>query len=630
MRHARSGGISAKLIFAIVFIAIQAINTPARGTFRPKNASSSPVAPLEQPEAASPARAPGAQAPAEGWTSKTYAVAAANPLAAQAGQRMLRAGGAAIDAAIATQMVLALVEPQSSGLGGGAFLLYYDGRTVHAYDGRETAPAGVSPQELQDAKGQALARAQAIVGGRAVGVPGMLRMLEMAHRQHGKLPWARLFAPAIALAQQGFPISPRLAHLVATDPHLRKDPVAAAYFYAPDGTPWPAGHVLRNPELADMLHAIATTGADALMQGAIAQAMVNKVQNHASNPGKLQLQDLADYQALQREPLCFDYAAVRRAYRICGMPAPSSGTLAMGQILGMLAHTPAASLPLHQEQPNADWLHLYAESARLAFADRDYYVADPAFTAAPAGQWRSLLHPDYLAQRAQSIGTHPESKTQGPVQPGQPNSNPNATTVWGRAPTQIETGTTHISVMDAHGHGLAMTSTIEDAFGARQMVNRGQGLVGGFLLNNELTDFSFSPTDAAGQPIANRIESGKRPRSSMAPTLVFDKATGQLLYSLGSPGGAAIIHFTTKTLYGMLHWGLSPQAAIDLPNFGTTGGPVFLEAGRFAPTAAQALRARGHTVAEFALTSGIQAIARTPGGWVGGADPRREGIMLGD
>lgn len=585
-------------------------------------ATAQPVDPtLLQPEIATASKAK------PGWTTRTYAVAAANPLATEAGQQILRAGGSAVDAAIAVQMVLALVEPQSSGLGGGAFLIHFDGRQVQAYDGRETAPMGMTADALTGSNGQPLGRMQAIVGGRAVGVPGTVRMLELAHQQHGRLPWAQLFEPAIRLAQQGFVISPRLASLVADDRYLRKDPVAAAYFYDANGKPWPAGHVLRNPELAAVLQAIARQGADALMRGEVADAIVHKVRGHATNPGVMTSQDLQNYRAVLRDPLCFDYAVTPRTYRICGMPPPSSGTLAIGQILGLLNHTPAGDLPLVSGAPSAEWLHLYTEASRLAFADRDFYVADPDFVQPPAGRWESLLQPAYLMQRAQAINTTPGSPRMVDPEPGKPGP---LAAQYGRAATQIEAGTSHISVIDAQGHGVAMTTTIEDAFGARQIVNRGKGLVGGFLLNNELTDFNFAPTDAAGLPVANRIEPGKRPRSSMAPTLVFDKATGQLLISTGSPGGAVIIHYTAKTLYGLLNWGLNAQEAINLPNFGTLGGPAFLEAGRFKPTTAQALRKRGHTVYEVELPSGIQAIERTPSGFFGGADPRREGIVLGD
>lgn len=564
-----------------------------------------------------------------GWATRTYAVAAANPLATDAGQQVLRAGGSAVDAAIAVQMVLALVEPQSSGIGGGAFLLHFDGTTTQAFDGRETAPAGATPRLFLDDSGQPLKFAEVVVGGRSVGVPGAVAMLAQAHRQHGRLPWAQLFAPAITLATQGFAISPRMATLLASDPHLKKDPVAAAYFYDASGKPWPAGHVLRNPELAAVLQRIANEGPAALLQGEVAQAIARKVQGHPSNPGTLTTQDLARYQPLVREPLCFDYAvkATARDYRICGMPPPSSGAIAIGQILRLLDNTPADRLPLAQGLPTADWLHLYTEASRLAFADRAQFVADPAFVQAPAGTWQSLLNPAYLASRATAIDASPTGRSMQTAPPGNPAATPVA---YAPMPDQLEYGTSHISVVDAYGNALAMTTTIEDAWGSRQMVNRGLGLAGGFLLNNQLTDFSFLPTGPDGLPIANRVEPGKRPRSSMSPTLVFDKATGQLVMSGGSPGGALIIHFTAKTLYGVLHWGLNTQQAIDLPNFASLNGPTLLEEKRFDAATLSALKARGHTVVEIPMPSGLQAIQRTPEGYFGGADPRREGVVLGD
>ncbi len=562
-----------------------------------------------------------------GWATRTYAVAAANPLATDAGQQVLRAGGSAVDAAIAVQMVLALVEPQSSGIGGGAFLLHFDGKTTQAFDGREIAPAKATPQLFLDSSGQPLKFADAVVGGRSVGVPGAVAMLALAHRQHGRLPWAQLFVPAITLATQGFAVSPRMATLLAAEPALKKDPVAAAYFYDTQGKPWPAGHVLRNPELAAVLQRIANEGPNALLQGDVARAIATKVQSHPSNPGTLSTQDLATYQPLVREPLCFDYSVKPRDYRICGMPPPSSGAIAIGQILGLLHNTPASSLPLAQGLPTEQWLHLYTEASRLAFADRAQYVADPAFVAAPGGNWQSMLEPGYLAARAKAIDANPQGKRMPNAPPGQPGA---MRVGYAPMPEQIEYGTSHISVVDAYGNALAMTTTIEDAWGSRQMVNRGVGLSGGFLLNNQLTDFSFSPTGADGQPIANRVEPGKRPRSSMAPTLVFDKATGQLVMSGGSPGGALIIHFTAKTLYGVLHWGLNTQQAIDLPNFASLGGPTLLEEKRFDTATVDALKARGHPVVEAPMPSGLQAIQRTTTGYFGGADPRREGVVLGD
>lgn len=564
-----------------------------------------------------------------GWATRRDAVAAANPLATDAGRQVLRAGGSAVDAAIAVQMVLALVEPQSSGIGGGAFLLHFDGKTTQAFDGRETAPAGATPQLFLDDSGQPIKFVDAVVGGRAVGVPGAVAMLARAHQQHGRLPWAQLFDPAITLATQGFAISPRMATLLANEPHLQKDPVAAAYFYDAAGKPWPAGHVLHNPELAAVLQRIANEGPAALLQGDVAQAIARKVQGHPSNPGTLTTQDLASYQPLVREPLCFDYAvkATSRDYRICGMPPPSSGAIAIGQILKLLDNTPADRLPLAQGLPTADWLHLYTEAARLAFADRAQFVADPAFVQPPAGSWLSLLDSAYLARRAQAIDTSPAGKSMQTAPPGNPAATPLA---FAPMPHQLEYGTSHISVVDAYGNALAMTTTIEDAWGSRQIVNRGLGLAGGFLLNNQLTDFSFLPTGADGLPIANRVEPGKRPRSSMSPTLVFDKATGQLVMSGGSPGGALIIHFTAKTLYGVLHWGLNTQQAIDLPNFASLNGPTLLEEKRFGAATLNALKARGHKVVEVPMPSGLQAIQRTPGGYFGGADPRREGVVLGD
>ena len=576
-----------------------------------------------QPEGAS------GQVAKPGWATRTYAVAAANPLATEAGQQILQAGGSAVDAAIAVQMVLTLVEPQSSGIGGGAFLLHFDGHQVQAYDGRETAPAGATPGLFLDASGRPMPFADAVVGGRSVGVPGTVRMLALAHQRHGKLPWADLFQPAVALATQGFRVSPRMATLLAADPHLAKDPVAAAYFFDTDGKPWPAGHLLRNPELAAVLQRLAREGPDALMRGDIAQAMVDKVHQHPTNPGTLSLQDLQAYTPKVREPLCFDYAAAApaRAYRICGMPPPSSGALAVGQILGLLQSTDAQRLPLAQGLPTADWLHLYTEAARLAFADRAQYVADPDFVQAPAGSWGSLLEPAYLAARAKRMDGGPLGKRMKVAPAGTPGKVPVA---YAPMPDQPEYGTSHISIVDRWGQALAMTTTIEDGWGARLMVNRGLGLRGGFLLNNELTDFSFTPADADGRPVANRVEPGKRPRSSMAPTLVLDQTSGQLVMSTGSPGGAFIIHFTAKALYGMLNWGLDAQQAINLPNFGTLGGPVLLEENRFPPDTNQALRERDHPVTELPLPSGVQAIQRTPAGYFGGADPRREGVVLGD
>ena len=568
-----------------------------------------------QPEAASGSSAK------PGWAYTRQAVAAANPLATDAGHQVLRAGGSALDAAIAVQMVLGLVEPQSSGIGGGAFLLHFDGQKVTAHDGRETAPAGARADMFMD-QGKPLPFADAVQSGHSVGVPGVVRMLEVAHRQHGRLPWAQLLAPAITLAEQGFRVSPRLHALLQADPHLKKDPLALRFFYQADGQAWPVGHVLRNPEYAHVLRRIADEGSRALHEGPVAQAIVARTAQ-APRPGTLSLQELKSYQPREREALCFDHTAVSRAYRICGFPPPSSGQIAIGQILGMLGHTQAQDPELAGGLPSPDFLHRYTEASRLAFADRAQFVADPDFVSAPAGDWRSLLAPGYLRERSQLIGTQ-AMKTAPAGQPG------GQTTSFAPMPTQTEYGTSHISVVDAQGRAVAMTTTIEAAFGARRMVSTDPSRPGGFLLNNELTDFSLAPADAQGRPIANRVEPGKRPRSSMSPTLVFDKATGQLLMSGGSPGGAAIIHYTAKLLTGTLHWGLNAQQAIDLPNFGSLGGPTLLEAQRFDRSTVDALQARGHEVREMDMTSGLQAIERTSSGWFGGADPRREGVVAGD
>ena len=580
--------------------------------------------PAPPPDAGLPRQpeiATGQQAARPASRHARFAVAAANPLATEAGRQMLARGGSALDAAIAVQMVLTLVEPQSSGIGGGAFLLHWDGQRVQAFDGRETAPAAADERLFLTPEGKPMAFMDAVVGGRSVGVPGTVRMLEMAHAQHGRLRWAALFEPAIRLAEAGFPVSPRLHAMLLADAHLRKDPAAAAFFYQPDGTPWPVGHRLKNPELAEVLRRLARDGSRALHEGEIAQAIVAKVQGHPGNPGRMTLADLAGYHAKAREAICHDHTAGSRRWQICGFPPPSSGAIAVGQILGLMARTGAAQEPLATDTglPSADWLHTYMEASRLAFADRAQYLGDPDFVPAPGGDWRSLLDPAYLDARARLI--HAQRAPTAPA--GVPGP---VRTSFAPMAEQIEYGTSHISIVDAEGRAVSMTTTIEDAFGARQMVR-------GFLLNNELSDFSFAPADATGRPVANRVEPGKRPRSSMAPTLVFD-AEGRLAASAGSPGGALIIHYTARTLHGLLQWRLDPQAAIDLPNFGTTGGPVVLEKGRFPAPVIEALKARGHEVREQDMTSGLQAIARgTQDGrtiWRGGADPRREGVVLGD
>ena len=550
-----------------------------------------------------------------GWVAKKFMAAAANPLAADAGYRMLRQGGAAIDAAIAMQMVLGLVEPQSSGLGGGAFMMYFDGKQVQAYDGRETAPAAATEHLFQNPDGTPMGRQAGIVGGRSVGAPGVLRMLELAHRQHGRLPWAMLFGPAIQLAEHGFPVSRRLNALLKEETSLALDPVAAAYFYDSDKEAWPVGHLLRNPALARTLREIARGGADAFYLGHIARDIEFKVTHHPSNPGGLTARDIAGYQARVRPPVCSDY----RRWTVCGVPPPSSGGIAIAQMLGMLETQDMARYAPQDGMPGADAIHLFSEVGRLAYADRDRYVADTDFVPLPGNGIAGLLDKGYLAQRAALIG----ARSMGHAEPGTP---PGMQVAWGADDAIEHPSTSHLAVVDGHGAGLSMTTTVEDAFGARQMVD-------GFLLNNQLTDFSFDSLDANG-PIANRVQAGKRPRSAMAPTLVFDKGSRKLVLATGSPGGSAIINYVAKVLVGTMDWGLNVQQAISLPNFGSRNGPTELEAGRVPPGLVDALTAKGHQVHVIEQNSGLQGIMRvTIHGqevWFGGADPRREGIARGD
>ena len=551
-----------------------------------------------------------------GWTSKQPVsarramIATANPLATDAGHRILARGGSAIDAAVAAQLVLNLVEPQSSGIGGGAFIVHHQGRTgkLAAYDGRETAPAAATPERFLGTDGKPLTFADAVVGGRSVGVPGTLRVLELAHRKHGRLPWASLFAPAIELAERGFPLSARLHGALASEKALASDAAARAYFYQADGRPHPVGHLLRNPEFAATLRLIAAGGADAFYRGDIARDIVAKVRAHPSNPGDMTEADLAGYQAKERAPVCGPY----RAYKVCGMPLPSSGGMTVLQMLGMLERFDLSRL----EPGSLFAAHLFAEAGALAYADRGRYLADPDFVPPPPG----LLDGDYLHARGWLIRP---GQALGRAQPGDPLTTPRQQKVaWADDASLEFPSTSHLSIVDRYGNALAMTTTIEDIFGSRQMVR-------GFLLNNELTDFSFAPAEG-GKPVANRVEAGKRPRSSMAPTIVYDRA-GRVHAVLGSPGGSAIINYVAKTLVAMLDWKLDPQRAIDLPNMGSRNfGFVELEQDTAAAALEPKLRALGHDVRVIAHTSGLQAIARTAGGWTGGADPRREGTVRGD
>ena len=607
--------------------ALVAFNAACTSPAPPAGAAAAPAT----ASAASAAVAPVAHAPElssgwidkPGWTAQRYMVAAANPLAAQAGYEMLKAGGTAIDAAIATQMVLALVEPQSSGIGGGAFMLYFDGKAAQAYDGRETAPAAATERLFYGPTGQPMSFYEGVVGGRSVGTPGVLRMLDAAHRAHGRLPWRRLFQPAIRLAEHGFTISPRLATLIASDKYLMKDPAARAYFYTPDGTPRPAGTILKNPPLAAVLRQVADHGANAFYSGAIARDIVAKVRRHPTNPGLLSLQDLARYKAKVREPLCTDY---RRSV-VCGMPPPSSGGLAIAQMLGILEAMPdwqqiGAQKPVRNDvgfEPTPFAAHLFSEAGRLAYADRARYVADPDFAPLPGGGWASLVDKRYLAQRARLIG----DGSMGAAQAGTPQG---ATLALADDRSPELPSTSDLAIVDRYGQALSMTTSVEDAFGSRMMVR-------GFMLNNQLTDFSFVSSEN-GRPVANRVQPGKRPRSAMSPELVFDKKTKQVTLAVGSAGGPAIINHVAKALVGVLDWGMTMQQAIALPNFGSMNGPTQLERGRVSDALVDGLKGRGHDVQVVQMNSGLQGIQRlnVEGRtvWFGGADPRREGIAMGD
>jgi gamma-glutamyltranspeptidase/glutathione hydrolase len=533
-------------------------------------------------------------------------VVAANPLAAQAGLDILRQGGNAIDAAIAVQMVLTLVEPQSSGLGGGGFLLYFDGksRSLTSYDGRETAPAAATPGMFLHPDGAPMEFDEAVVGGLSVGVPGTLRQLELAHREHGRLPWAQLFEPAIKLADEGFAVSLRLHEELADDEHLKRLPAAAAYFYQADGTALPEGTMLRNPALAETLRLIAKDGADAFYRGRVAADVVAAVATSPIHPTPMTPADLAGYEAKVREPVCAPY----REWRVCSMAPPSSGGIAVLQMLRLLERFDLKAMTTE----SAPAVHLIAEAGRLAFADRDRYVADPDKITVPTGQ---LLAESYLQERSRLIQPDRDlgKATAGALK---------QQSGWAVPMPQVEPVlTSQISIVDGEGNAVSFTTTIEGPFGSRLFVD-------GFLLNNELTDFSFRP-ERDGQPVANRVEPGKRPRSSMAPAMVFDR-DGRLLLVLGSPGGASIIPFVAKTLIAALDWGLDPQAAADLPNFGNRNGATELEKGTPLEALAPQLQAMGHEVKLTNMTSGVAIIAVTPEGLVGGADSRREGVAVGD
>ena len=522
-------------------------------------------------------------------------VAAAHPLAVDAGLEVLRRGGSAVDAAIAVQMVLGVVEPQASGIGGGGFLLYYDAATggITVYDGRETAPAGAKPSMFLDAAGKPLGYREAVASGLSVGVPGLLAMLELAHKERGKRPWGELFAPAITVARDGFAIPPRLAAWLGRMPFLREEAALKALYFNADGTPKKLGERIANPDLAETMRLIAEQGPQAFYQGAIAAEMVERVRGHR-RPGTLSTSDLADYRPIKREALCGTY----RVWKICGMPPPSSGGLAILQILGLLE-----PFEVWRDKPtDLRTIHLIAEASRLAFADRDRYVGDPAFVDVPVA---GMLSPVYLAERRDLIST---DRSMGKVAPGVP-------------PGYVERGTSHVSIVDRWGNAVSFTTTVEAPFGAQMMVR-------GFILNNELTDFSPRP-EIDGRSVANRVQPGKRPRSSMSPTLAFDR-DGKLVAVLGSAGGARIIGDTLQATIGLLDWNLPAQAALALPRVINLNGATELEEGTAVAAQADALRALGHQVQVRPHEGGLSALRRTPDGWDGAADPRRDGVAKGE
>lgn len=549
----------------------------------------------------------GSEAKAAVHASRQMAVAA-HPLAAEAGLTVLRAGGNAADALVAVQATLGLVEPQSSGLGGGAFLVWYDAGTgtVTTFDGRETAPSAATPDLFMGADGKPLPFFDAVVGGRSVGVPGVPRLLETAHKRYGRKPWAGLFDSTITLAETGFSVSPRLARVIAEDAgRLDQQPSTRAYFFDAAGAPLKVGALLRNPAYAETLRAFAAGGADAFYKGRIAGDIVAAVSGHPTNPGKLSLADLASYDAKERPAVCAPY----RGYQVCGMGPPSSGALTIGQILGLVEPFDIATLG--PEDPES-W-RIIGDATRLAFADRERYIADGDFVNIPKG----LLNADYLKARSVLI-RRPTALKKEEVGAGEP--------PWDKAelrrdqPALEVPSTSHFVIVDADGNVAAMTTSVENSFGARLMVD-------GFLLNNQLTDFAFDP----GPPdtaVANRVEPGKRPRSSMAPTIVLKD--GKPVFAIGSPGGSMIIPFVANTLIALIDWKMDMQAAISMPHLVDRFGPYDLEAGTAAEALSDDLIALGYQTSVKEINSGLHGIAIGPGGLTGGADPRREGIAVGD
>ena len=542
-------------------------------------------------------------------TNARHMISTANALASEAGREMLRAGGSAVDAAIAAQLVLGLVEPQSSGLGGGAFLIHWNkaAKELKAYDGRETAPQTAVPERfLKD--GKPMPFKTAVNSGLSIGTPGAVRLLETVHRAHGKLPWARLFEPAIKLAEQGFNVSRRLNFLLRWFGVEVFDPAARRYFFDEAGSARPTGYLLKNPEYAATLKAIAAGGAAAFYEGPIAEAVVAAAKGAPNAPGDLALSDLAAYAAKERAPLCVAYDA----RRICGMGPPSSGGVAVAQTMKLLepfnlGHGADAAM-------SAEALHLITEAQKLAYADRDRYLADPDFVPVPAA---GLLDPAYLDSRRALIS---RDQVMAPPPAGEPPGLEKR--AFGDDATLENVGTSHLSIIDGDGNAVAFTTTIEGAFGSGVWA-------AGFLLNNQLTDFSMKPVDDKGTAVANRVEGGKRPRSTMAPTIVFDDK-GEVFAVLGSPGGSRIILYVVKSLVALLDWDLDAQAATALTNFGSMGGPAEIEIGWASLWHGLKLKRYGHGLSPDLMNSGLHIVVVRNGRLEGGADPRREGAALGD
>lgn len=542
-------------------------------------------------------------------------VVAANFHAANAGMEILKAGGSAVDAAIAVELVLSLVEPQSSGIGGGAFMMHYDpmaaeNKRVSAYDGRETAPAAATADMFSQVIEQKKGYFDAVLGGRSVGTPSVLAMLYMAHQEHGNLDWQDLFAPAIRLAEKGFKVSPRLHYLINRDRLLPKMAATRKYFFNEKGEPWPVGHVLKNPEYANSLKLIATQGPDVFYKGALAKEIVAAVRGSAFNPGKLTMADMAAYTPKKREAICGPY----RVWVICGMPPPSSGGGAVASILGILQSFDLKSMAPNSEQA----VHVILEAERLAYADRDMYMADSDFVTVPLHMFTDQK---YLAKRAKLINM---DKSMGKAIAGTPPGESRLAFAKGMTPELPSTS--HFSIVDKWGSMVSMTATVESAFGSRVMA-------GGFILNNEMTDFSLI-AERDGLPVANRIEPGKRPRSSMSPTFVLDEQHRPVM-AIGSPGGNSIIAYVAKTIINVLDWDMTMQKAIDQPHYLTRGGTVYLEQGTAITGLLEPLRGKGHKVQDRLINSGLHGIIvhydeDGTRRYEGGADKRREGVVVTD